>query len=158
MAREVAADDVVVQGAATMNLKHKLRRCAYCKKLFSPDPRCRFHQRFCSEAACRVASRAATQRKWRAKPENLWYRRREEILAKSAGQRPNNAGLGQATLRDEKLPDDPVIVGLFAVLRGSTLPSQIVETYRSVLATGREILRMQRSAGRTDVAPARTAE
>ena len=46
------------------------RKCKCCLKLFRPDPRNRHHQRYCSEAACRAASKAASQARWRAAPEN----------------------------------------------------------------------------------------
>jgi hypothetical protein len=56
--------------------------------------------------------------------------------------------------KDEKLPDDPVIVGILAVIRGSKLRSQIARTYRSVLAAGREILEAQKAAELAAVRPA----
>ena len=143
----VAAGDVVAQGATTMNSKHKLRRCACCKKLFSPDPRCRFHQRFCAEAACQKASKAESQRKWRAKAENLWHYRREKIFAKLASQGPNGADLVRSPERDEKPPDDPFILGILAVLCGSKRQVLIEETYRNLLAAGREISRNQSKPG-----------
>jgi hypothetical protein len=126
-----------------MRTKHERRRCRLCKKLFSADPRCRFHQRFCPEAACQSASKVESQRKWRAKAENLWHHRREKIFAKLASQGPNGANLAAAAGRDEKPPDDPVIWGIFAVLCGSKRQVLIEETYRDVLAVGREILRNQ---------------
>jgi hypothetical protein len=49
------------------------RRCKCCLKLFRPDPRNRRHQRYCSSPACRAASKAASQARWRAKPENRGY-------------------------------------------------------------------------------------
>jgi len=109
--------------------------------LFSPDPRCRFHQRFCAEAACQKASKDESQRKWRAKAENLWHYRREKIFAKLASQGPNGADLVRSPERDEKPPDDPFILGILAVLCGSKRQVLIEETYRDVLAVGREILR-----------------
>jgi hypothetical protein len=45
------------------------RKCKCCLKLFRPDPRNRHHQRYCSEAACRAASKAASQARWRAAPD-----------------------------------------------------------------------------------------
>ena len=34
------------------------RKCKCCLKLFRPDPRNRYHQRYCSVPACRAASKA----------------------------------------------------------------------------------------------------
>jgi hypothetical protein len=49
------------------------RKCKHCRRLFRPDPRNRHHQRYCSEAACRAASKSASQTRWRSKPENQDY-------------------------------------------------------------------------------------
>ena len=38
-----------------------------------PDPRNRRHQFYCSGSGCRAASKAASQTRWRAKPENQSY-------------------------------------------------------------------------------------
>jgi hypothetical protein len=59
--------------------------------------------------------------------------------------------LAAAVGRDEKPPDDPIMWGVFAVLCGSKRQVLIEETYRGVLAVGREILRNRA------VAAARTA-
>jgi hypothetical protein len=49
------------------------RKCRCCLKLFRPDPRNRHHQRYCSATACRAASKAASQARWRTAPENQGY-------------------------------------------------------------------------------------
>src|SRR5215831_12268559 len=49
------------------------RKCKCCQRLFRPDPRSRRHQRYCSEPPCRAASKAASQARWLAKPENQGY-------------------------------------------------------------------------------------
>ena len=49
------------------------RKCKCCLKLFRPDPRNRHHQYYCSASGCRAASKAASQARWRAKPENQSY-------------------------------------------------------------------------------------
>jgi hypothetical protein len=46
------------------------RKCKCCLKLFRPDPRNRRHQYYCSASGCRAASKAASQARWLAKPEN----------------------------------------------------------------------------------------
>jgi hypothetical protein len=40
-----------------------------------PDPRNRWHQDYCDKVECRQASKAASQARWRAKPENADYDR-----------------------------------------------------------------------------------
>src|SRR5262249_27931229 len=49
------------------------RKCKFCRKLFRPDPRNRRHQYYCSALSCRAASKAASQGRWLAKPENQNY-------------------------------------------------------------------------------------
>jgi hypothetical protein len=123
--------------------------------LFSPDPRCRFHQRFCRKAACKKASKIESQRKWKGKPENLWYWRGEKIFKRLASQGAENGKLVGSPNGDEKLPDDPVIVGILAVLCASKLKGQIEEMYQNVLAVGREILRKRAEASARAVGVAR---
>lgn len=49
------------------------RKCLHCAELFQPDRRNLRHQRYCSKAQCRQASKAASQRRWLAKAENRDY-------------------------------------------------------------------------------------
>ncbi len=49
------------------------RKCRYCGELYDPDPRNRFHQRYCRRPACRQASKVASQRRWRASPKGREY-------------------------------------------------------------------------------------
>jgi len=48
-------------------------RCVNCRQLFRADPRNAWHQQYCQAPACRAASKAASQRRWLAKPENADY-------------------------------------------------------------------------------------
>jgi len=59
------------------------RKCKCCRKFFCPDPCNRRHQRYCSEPACRAASKAASQARWLARPENHDYFRGPAHLAPS---------------------------------------------------------------------------
>jgi hypothetical protein len=56
-----------------MKPKCRRRRCSNCKQLFFPDPRNRYHQRFCSDTACQKASKTTSQQRWRTKSENQYY-------------------------------------------------------------------------------------
>jgi hypothetical protein len=62
-----------------------------------------------------------------------------------AGNPDGNAPV-VGTLPEERLPDDPVIIGLIAEIAGSTLPEQIARVYHRVLAKGHGILRTQRAS------------
>jgi hypothetical protein len=46
------------------------RKCRCCIKFFFPDPRTEDRQRYCSEPACRQASKASSQRRWLSKNGN----------------------------------------------------------------------------------------
>ena len=55
-----------------VNKKNRRRRCHCCQKLFRCDPRTRA-QHYCSDTACRAASKKASQERWLQKPENQDY-------------------------------------------------------------------------------------
>lgn len=57
-------------------------RCLCCKNVFDADLRNVRHQQYCSAPVCRLASKAASQRRWLAKPENLNYHRGEPAVAR----------------------------------------------------------------------------
>lgn len=40
------------------------RRCLACGRLYDPDPRSAYHQRYCSNKACQKASHQASQARW----------------------------------------------------------------------------------------------
>ena len=46
------------------------RKCRCCSKFFAPDPRTEDRQRYCSQPACRQASKKASQRRWARKDGN----------------------------------------------------------------------------------------
>lgn len=49
------------------------RKCRNCGQLYEPDPQNRRHQRYCSQPACRQASKTASQARWRASPKGRDY-------------------------------------------------------------------------------------
>ena len=49
------------------------RKCMSCGEFFLPDHRSGERQRYCCAAACRRASKAASQASWLAKPPNHDY-------------------------------------------------------------------------------------
>ncbi len=53
--------------------QHRRRKCCHCGQLYEPDPRNRHHQRYCCQPACRKASKAASQHRWRASPKGRDY-------------------------------------------------------------------------------------
>jgi hypothetical protein len=66
---------VALRRAVVCNMKHTHRNgnsrlCLSCKQLFTTDPRNHHHQRFCTRARCRKASKILSQKQWLAKPGN----------------------------------------------------------------------------------------
>ena len=49
------------------------RKCRFCTKFFIPDPRNQTRQHYCTQPACRQASKAASQRRWLSKAANRDY-------------------------------------------------------------------------------------
>jgi hypothetical protein len=49
------------------------RKCCHCGIWFRPHPRNVYHQRFCSEAECQVASKRESQRKWSRKNPGYFH-------------------------------------------------------------------------------------
>ena len=137
------------------------RKCRNCHKFFLPDHRNIGRQRYCSEPECRKASKAASQRKWLAKPENRNYFRgplnvqRVQEWRKSGKQTPLQDPLGQETTctqadkpdfapQDHALQDimdsqHVVLIGLLAQLTGG-LQDDIVNTARHMQQLGQDIL------------------
>ena len=133
------------------------RKCKCCLKLFRPDPRNRRHQHYCSALACRAASKAASQARWLAKPENQSYFRGPVNVARVQAWRSRHRGyrrkgrrvdpalqevsmaqpIGSADKTDdiagsplqELLSAQPaVLIGLIAHLVGTPLQDDIVRT------------------------------
>ena len=68
------------------------RKCKFCHKLFRPDPRNRHHQRYCAAPSCRAASKAASQARWLAAPENRGYFRGPVNVARVKQWRSRHPG------------------------------------------------------------------
>ena len=108
------------------------RRCARCRRLFFPDPRSRHPQLFCSKSACRAASKAESQRKWAAKPENQGYWRGEERLRKVREWRARNPSYWKrtggrhrhGTLQEQKRPENTSLMKQRSAVDGPPLQEQ----------------------------------
>ena len=152
------------------------RKCKCCLKLF-PDPRNRRHQRYCSVPRCRAASKAASQARWLAAPENqdyfcgpvhvarvqAWRSRHPGYWRKA--QRPGTAlqdiskaqsidsavetvNLMRSPLQEVITAQPAVLIGLIAHLVGTPLQEDIVRTTDRLLRLGRDILALSQSSGR----------
>jgi hypothetical protein len=89
------------------------RKCVKCNEVYRPDARNRYHQRYCTKPVCRQASKAASQGRWRAKPENADYERGNAKNAARVrawqkahpGYWKRRAGKSSAVLRDILIPE-----------------------------------------------------
>src|SRR5580704_13401255 len=68
------------------------RKCLCCNELFVADPRHRADQKYCVKRACRRASKAASQKAWLSRPENLDYFRGPEHVERVRQWRAEHPG------------------------------------------------------------------
>jgi hypothetical protein len=87
------------------------RKCLCCDDLFFPEPRSAGRQRYCSAAACRRASKAASQAAWLAKPDNEGYFKGAMQVQRVRAWRAAHPGYargrcrGRRALQDTLLPE-----------------------------------------------------
>ena len=148
------------------------RRCLCCRKLFRPDPRNRRHQRYCSMSRCRAVSKAVSQARWLATPDNQNYfkgpthvarvrewRSRHPRYWSRAGPLQDHSlaqpvdfsyevgDLARPALQDLLTELPAVLIGLIAHLVGAPLQDSIVRATDRLLRLGHDIL----AAAATDV-------
>jgi hypothetical protein len=144
--------------------------CAFCDIEFTPNYRNGPRQRYCCKTReCRAASKAASQKAWLSKPENLdQFRCKKNVervqkwRLKMKAQASPNALPKKDVLQDDcpdnsqeiqgdsspaapvLLQDDwmqnPVIIGIIAWFSGSALQDDIAGTLRRVHTLGLDIL------------------
>jgi hypothetical protein len=157
-------------GSGPMAQKIRRRKCKHCGRLFFPDPRNATRQRYCSKPQCRKASKAASQKRWLSKPDNLDYFRGSHNVARVqlwrkahpgywrrkpknislALQDPLNRQLAVNThdssdfisfaLQDSLISQPAVLVGLIAQLTGYALQDDIAMAARRMQQLGNDIL------------------
>lgn len=146
--------------------RRRRRKCLNCGVLFHPDPRNRRHQRYCSESACRRASKVASQRRWLDKPANRDYFRGPENAERVRAWRERNPGYARQrrpTLQEHSLAQASesteekatlatpalqelcdaqplVLIGLIAHLTDAALQEDIALTARHLQHLAQDIL------------------
>ena len=152
------------------------RKCKCCHKLFRPDPRNRHHQRYCAAPSCRAASKAASQARWLAAPENqdyfrgpvnvarvkewrsrhpgYWRKRRctrvalqELSLAQAVDSKTKKANFASLPLQELSLAQPAVLIGLIAHITGSPLQDELARTTDRLLRLGQDILATSMGSG-----------
>ena len=158
--------------------KQRRRKCKHCGQLFRPDPCNVRHQRYCSSAPCRRASKAASQRRWLDKPANrdyfrgpeqvervrawraahpqYWKKARDALHEHSLSQvidlTKESTTLENAALQDLLNAQPCVLIGLIAHLTGAALQEDIALASRQFQHLAQDILR-ERTHRQRDVAP-----
>jgi hypothetical protein len=84
------------------------RKCLCCELFFLPDPRNRTRQRYCSAAACRRASKTASQAAWLAHPQNRAYFRDPMHVARVQAWRATHPGYSRGRRRAAAALQDPL--------------------------------------------------
>ena len=148
----------------------KRKKCRNCRELFIPDPRNAKRQKYCHKPECRKASKAASQKRWLAKPENqgyfsgpenvkrveLWrednpgYWRGKRKVNKDALQDPlnpqpienktDNFEFAHDALQDFLIAQSPVLLGLIANFTGNALQDNMVITLQRLQKLGQDIV------------------
>jgi len=148
----------------------------YCGELFAPDPRNVHHQKYCGLPPCRKASKAASQRRWLAKPPNRDYFRGPEQVERVRRWRAKHPGywrrsalvkpplqdlsitqvvdstdkLGRLTLQEVLDAQAAVLIGVIANLMGTTLQDDIAEKARFLRQLGSDVLAVPSRGGFCD--------
>jgi hypothetical protein len=148
----------------------KKKKCKNCRRLFLPDHRNKNRQKYCNRPECKKASKAASQKKWSSKPENInhfsgplnvqrvqqWrkvnpgYWKRNRSKPKNALQDPlepqpdenisNSSHFANIALQDSLAVQPAVIIGLIAQITGSALQENIAETLLRMQQLGQDVL------------------
>jgi hypothetical protein len=156
------------------------RKCKCCLKLFRPDARNCRHQRYCSSPGCRAASKAASQARWLAAPENqsyfrgtvnvarvqawrarhpgYWRRDRradaalqEVSMAQPIGSAFETPNAARPPLQEILMAQPAVLIGLIAHIVGTPLQDDIVRTTDHLLRLGQDILTSSAARATTPV-------
>ena len=148
----------------------KRKKCCNCKDLFIPDLRNVKRQKYCRKPECRKASKAASQRRWLAKPENqdyfcgsqnvkrvqLWRqanpgywrgkrKNNQDALQDRLSPQPienntDNVEFANDALQDFLIAQPPVLLGLIANFTGNALQDEIVMTLQRLQKLGQDII------------------
>ncbi len=166
--------------------KRRRRKCLNCRQLFRPDPRNVHHQRYCSQADCRGASKTASQRRWLDRPENRDYFHGPEQVARVQRWRAEHPGYWRKrSFKPNPLQDDSstqpidkqkesstlmpvalqdllsaqplVLIGLIAHLTDATLQDEIVMQTHRLQQLARDVLNQGAPNAQTSTAPGATA-
>lgn len=101
------------------------RKCLCCGLLFYPDRRNRERQRYCPEAGCRRASKAASQSAWLSQPQNAGYFRDPVHVARVQAWRMANPGYGRGRPRRPVALQEALVVQVPETIEESSIRTEI---------------------------------
>ena len=148
--------------------RRRRRKCCNCGGLYVPDPRNRWHQKHCSQANCRAASKALSQRRWRQSSKGCDYFDGNANVQRVRAWRKDHPGywrgkpkepvalqdvsstqtIAPTEHKQELTPDALqeilftqrfILLGLVANLTGSALQENIATTTQRLIRFGRQI-------------------
>ena len=155
--------------------RSRRHNCRNCGQLYEPDPRSRWHQKYCSQAACQKVSKTVSHRRWRHSSKGrdyfkgsanvlrvqAWrkshpgYSRKkptalQDILSpQTITTQGNKPDLNRDALQDFSSPQGFALLGLVAKLTGLSLQEDIASTTRSLISLGQEYYGLN-NGGRSD--------
>ena len=126
---------------------YRRRTCRYCRQSCTPDPRNRWHQRYCSRPECRHAGKLAAQRRRpeSEKGESIFpgsdnLRQVQQLRAAHPRYWKRSETKQADGLQDIAAMQPALLVGLTANLTGNTLQDHIAGTARRLVISGKGIL------------------
>jgi hypothetical protein len=144
------------------------RKCRHCGQLYEPDPRNRYHQRYCPQPTCRQASKTASQQHWRVSPKGRDYFRGQANRLRVQAWRKAHPGywrkrrkkpgalqdhcppqvllppedkdiLAEGALQDLIHTQSLLLTGLVAQFTGSAIQENIAATTHRLIRLGQQI-------------------
>lgn len=107
------------------------RKCLCCNDFFDPDRRSTNRQRYCAKTVCRIASKAASQAAWLAKPQNIDYFRDPVHVARVQAWRANHPGYSAGKRAKAGKPvalQDDLIVQVIDSIEDICVRAEITQT------------------------------
>jgi len=120
-----------------MNTK-EAKTCEACKQPFKADLRAERQQRYCPMLECQRERRRRSQRLRRAAKSSL-RKQNSEILA--GGNKFSQLQSASRRFEAPMISEDPLIVGLIAMLCGTDNPDHLRTTMRSLKERGQTIMK-----------------
>jgi hypothetical protein len=141
------------------------RKCVSCKKLFVPEARNQRHQRCCAGVSCQRERKAASDRRWRSRPENREYWSGPENAARARAWQKAHPGYWKKrkkrarvlqvvcaaqpvglekdepkVLQEVWRMQPPLLLGLISKITGTVLHTDMAQITGQLIASGRALV------------------